>query len=185
MGGDPGGKAYYVNVGSTSYTYVFKTAGSGAPGTSKVIVFSPRHGPHHQLALTAPAGTIWTSGNVVITAGISGALATGQGVYLRYSTDAWASSTITAMTCSSTTCTGTIPAAANNPSATVRYYAFSSGGRAEHCARRQRTTTPSTATTPLSYQVNPDGTIEQEYGSTRMIDLAAGKSGDQDVCEGR
>ena len=65
--------------------------------------------------------------DVTVTATLSGALATGQGVYLRYTDDAYSTSTVIEMSGSGTTYTGTIPASINAPLANIDYYVFTSG----------------------------------------------------------
>ncbi len=174
-------KAYYVNVASTSYNYIFKTDGSS---NGKVIVFEVQ-GAVRTVTLTSrtPAGTVWPGGSVTVSASLSGSLAAGQAAYLRYSTDSFATSTVTAMSCSGATCTATIPAATNTPGATIIYYAFTSGDGLS-IAHADADYTTINRGSNYTYAVQPDGIIEREYGATRMVDLALNKSGDQDACDG-
>ena len=179
------GKAYYVNVASASYTYIFKTDGTN---NGKVIVFEVQ-GAVRTIGSTtrAPAGTVWPGSSVTINATLSGNQTTGQGVYLRYSTDSFATSTIVEMACGgSSSCSASIPAGANSAGATISYYLFTSGdGMTIASADADYATINSlnNGGSNYTYTVQPDGVIEEEYGSTRMIDLAVGKAGDQDACE--
>lgn len=177
--------AYYVNVANTTYNYVFKTDGAN---DGKVIVFEVQ-GAVRTISSTArsPAGTVWPGSAVTVAATLSGSLAAGQGVYLRYSTNSFASSTIVEMSCAGTSCSATIPAGTNTDGATVAYYLFSSGDGlsiAPADADYYTINLLNNGGSNYSYTVQPDGVIEQEYGSTRMIDQALNKDGDNDSCEG-
>ncbi|MCX6032424.1 MAG: hypothetical protein NT169_24420 [Chloroflexi bacterium] len=123
-----GSKAYYVNVGSTSYKYVFKTAGSGAPGTSKVIVFEIQDTVRSVSSTSrTPSGTVCPGEAVTVDATLDGSLSTGQAVYLRYSTDNFSTSTVVKLTGSGTSYSASIPSGTNTAENTVWYYLFTSG----------------------------------------------------------
>ncbi|GIR20966.1 MAG: hypothetical protein CM15mP36_01730 [Flavobacteriales bacterium] len=62
-----------------------------------------------------------------VTATLSGALSSGQGVYLRYSNDSFNTSTIIEMSGSGTSYSASIPANFNIDGASISYYVFTSG----------------------------------------------------------
>lgn len=123
-----GSKAYFLNVANNTNNYVFRTRyGDGITNSPELIVFEVQ-GAVRAVSLVSQAPTatgVTSTDNVVVTANTSGTLNTGQGVYLRYTINNWASSTIVAMSGSSATFTATIPA---QPSGTVvKYYVMTSG----------------------------------------------------------
>lgn len=123
-----GSKAYFINVGNSSFNYIFRTKqGDGINNSPEVVVFEVQ-GEIRNVSLVSqlPASSgVTAASSVAITANTSGVLSNGQGVYLRYTTNNWASSTILPMTGSNITYNATIPAL---PSGTnVKYYIFTSG----------------------------------------------------------
>ncbi len=121
--------AYALNVGAVTDNIIFNT-GAGAPGTAKFVAFMVT-GTVRTVASVSQsptAGAINPGQPVTVTATLSGAFAGGQSVYLRYSKDAWATSTVVQMTGAATTYTANIPAATNTASANVVYYVFTSNG---------------------------------------------------------
>ena len=123
------GKSYYINVANTSYKYVFKSNGA----TSKQVVVSEVQGAIQSVSTVGQsplAASVTNVDNVTVTATLSGSLSTGQGVYLRYTTNAFSTSTVVAMTGSGTSYTGTIPAQATGTA--VSYYVFTSGNGANN-----------------------------------------------------
>ena len=72
------------------------------------------------------AASVGVGQPVVVTTTISAALSANETVYLRYSKDGFATSTIAAFSTAGTTLTCTIPGSFNTPSANVSYYIFSS-----------------------------------------------------------
>lgn len=102
------------NGGTNSKGYVFQT--SATPVSISTIVQSPL------------AANVATGNAVTVTATTSATLPTGQGVFLRYSTDGFANSTILNMTGSGSTYSAIIPSATNTLGANVVYYVFTSGG---------------------------------------------------------
>lgn len=94
----------FMSVLSTTYNPKDITSGSQSPVAASVGVGQP----------------------VVVTTTISATLSTNETVYLRYSKDGFATSTIAAFSTAGTTLTCTIPGAFNTPSANVSYYIFSS-----------------------------------------------------------
>lgn len=122
-------KAYYINVSSTSYKYVFKTKEGGNPPTSKgLIVFQVQGDVRMISTVSQNPTTVFPGQGVTVTATLDNVLNTGQGVYLRYSTDGWTSSTISEMTfVSGNDYSASISSNLNTPSAGIAYYVFTSG----------------------------------------------------------
>ncbi|OZC03370.1 T9SS type A sorting domain-containing protein [Rubricoccus marinus] len=119
---DQGGDGRIAVTAGNSYTFVMQDVGNTENSSGIVIETS---GPLAAVAgvsraPAAPQG----SQRPVITATLSAPLPTGQGVYLRSTADAFASSTVTEMACAAQTCTAEIPA--SGVGATVVYYVFSS-----------------------------------------------------------
>ncbi len=123
------GKAYFLNIGSTSNNIVFKTSGSGAPGTSAIVCFELQGNINTVNSITQSpvAANVFPGQAVTVTANMSANQTAGQNVYLRYTTNGWFSSSVVPMTYSSSIATGTIPATANTASAPINYYVFTSG----------------------------------------------------------
>jgi dextranase len=121
-------KAYYFQTFDTSTKYIFKTSGSGAPGTARCAVI-PIHGPVQYVTglIQYPSADVYPGEDVTITATISDTFSPGQGVYLRWSTDGYITSTIVPMTGSGRQYTATIPASVNVSGAASNYYVFTSG----------------------------------------------------------
>ena len=114
------------NVVSTSYNYVFKTSAAGTAVGGNKFVFFEIQGPIRTISsVTRDITFVSSSQSPVITANLNESLSTGQSIYLRYSTDNFATSSILQMTGAGTTYTASIPTTA--PGLTVRYYVFSSG----------------------------------------------------------
>lgn len=118
--------AWRVNMPTASSTAVFKTDG-GNDGIDRSIVYVIQGAVQSvsSVAQSPVAASVFPGQAVTVTATLSGAFATGQAAYLRYSTDNFATSTVVAMTGGSPL--ATIPATANTPGAVVRYYVFTSG----------------------------------------------------------
>ncbi|WP_416439815.1 choice-of-anchor D domain-containing protein [Phnomibacter sp. MR] len=118
-----------LNVSNTAHNYVFKTLNAGTNPTGTFVVFEVQGTVQTVSSVTqAPANNAVLPGsNVVITANLSGALSSGQNVYLRYTSNNYTNSTVVAMTGSGTTYTASIPAGTNTAGANVSYYVFTSG----------------------------------------------------------
>lgn len=119
--------AIFYNVPSITYRYIFKTRNAGTNPTGDFVLFEVQGTvrtitdvSQFPLASNVPATT-----PVTITATTSGNLNNGQGVYLRYTTNNWTSSTIVSMSGSGSSFLGTIPAQSSGIS--VQYYVFTSG----------------------------------------------------------
>ncbi|MCX6209892.1 MAG: hypothetical protein NTZ59_10485, partial [Bacteroidetes bacterium] len=124
-----GSVAYYLNIANASSNVVFNT-NSGAPATAKFFA-AEIQGTIRTISTVSQTPSISNGVNpgqtVTVTATLSGTLATGQGVYIRYTTNAFSTSTIAAASISGTTATFTIPSGTNTASAAVSYYIFTSG----------------------------------------------------------
>ncbi|RAR47217.1 T9SS type A sorting domain-containing protein [Flavobacterium lacus] len=124
------GDGTYNQVNGRFYTFIIRDAASftntrgylfettAAPVTVSTVSQSPI------------AANVVTGNAVTVTATTSANLPTGQGVFLRYSTNNFSTSTVVNMTGSGTSYAATIPAATNTAGATVVYYVFTSGGTA-------------------------------------------------------
>lgn len=111
--------AWYINVTNTAWRYVFKTPSNDATSFYWWAIQG-----NEQSVSSVGQNAVIAASATTITANLSGSLSTGQTVYLRYSTDNFATSTVVAMTGSVSTYTGDIPAGANVAGNTVRYYVF-------------------------------------------------------------
>lgn len=120
--------AWFYNCPNTTDNYVFKTL---AIDGNQFIVFRVQGAIGNVANVTQSLATVYPGQDQTITATVSGAgaLPAGQGVYLRYTTDGFASSTVVEMTYtgSGQDYTTDIPAAANTAGTTVNYYIFTSG----------------------------------------------------------
>ncbi|HMR89752.1 MAG TPA: alpha-amylase family glycosyl hydrolase [Saprospiraceae bacterium] len=119
--------AIYYNVPSTTYRYIFKTRNAGTNPTGDFVLFEVQGSVRTiSTVLQSPVpSNVPSTSPVIVTATSSGNVEIGQGVYLRYTTNNWTSSTIVAMSGSGSNFTGTIPPQA--PGTSVQYYVFTSG----------------------------------------------------------
>lgn len=119
--------AIYYNVPSTTYRYIFKTRNAGTNPTGDFVLFEVQGTVRtiSTLSQSPVASNVPSTSQVTVTATSSGNVEIGQGVYLRYTTNNWTSSTIVSMSGGGTSFLGTIPAQA--PSTSVQYYVFTSG----------------------------------------------------------
>lgn len=119
--------AMYVNVASTNNRYVFKTLNAGSNPTGNWVFFELGGSSVNisSVSQTPTSSSVNDSNSVVVTATLSGNFPTGQGAYLRYSTDNWSTSTVLSMSGSGTSYNATIPAQILGT--TVKYYLFTSG----------------------------------------------------------
>lgn len=116
--------AMFIEVANADDNYIFKTFNAGVNPAYRFIYFRVA-GEVRTITNVSVPTNIMASLPATITATLSGPLAAGQGVYLRYSTDAFASSTVVPMAGSGTTYTAPIPGFAQG--AQVFYYCFTSG----------------------------------------------------------
>ena len=119
--------AMYLNVASTTHNYIFKTKDASATPSFDFIIFNVQGAVRTASNVSQNPIIVNSCQSVAITATLDGALSTGQGVYLRYSNDNFATSTVVAMTGSGTSYTASIPSGINTASANVKYYVFTSG----------------------------------------------------------
>jgi hypothetical protein len=122
--------AMFLNVGSTSYNYIFKTKDAGSNPSNQLVVFEVKGSVQAVSNVTqTPVSSSVTAGQpVTVTANLPGALSPGQLVYLRYSlSSTFTTSTVMTMSGSGTIYSGLIPSAMNAAGATVYYYVFTSG----------------------------------------------------------
>ncbi len=117
--------AYKVNVANTTNHYIFKTKQFDACSNPKAVVFEVAGAIRTVTGVSqTPNGAL--TDDVVVTANFDGALNAGQAVYLRYTKDNFATSTVVKFTGSGTTYTATIPASFNTTGSNVKYYVFTS-----------------------------------------------------------
>jgi hypothetical protein len=117
--------AMFLNVSSTAHNYVFKTENAGTNPSRKLIVFCVQGAVATINSVSRNFNAVAESQSPTISATLSAPLNTGQGIYLRYTTDNFATSTIIAMTGSATSYSAAIPSFATGTN--VKYYLFSSG----------------------------------------------------------
>ena len=119
--------AMLYSVPNATYNYVFKTLNAGTAPTGTFTFFEVQGTVQTVSSVTRGCATTVVGGAMTITANLSGALSTGQAVYLRYTNNAFSTSTVVQMTGSGTTYTAPIPAGTNTANANVAYYVFTSG----------------------------------------------------------
>jgi len=119
--------AMFLNVSNTSHNYVFKTRGGGTNPSHNLIIFQVQGDIRSVSSVGRDKTTVYRGQSITVTANLDNALSTGQGVYLRYTTDNFSNSTVVEMTGSGTTYTGDIPSGTNTANTVVSYYVFTSG----------------------------------------------------------
>jgi hypothetical protein len=117
--------AMFLNVSSTAHNYVFKTENAGTNPSRKLIVFCVQGAVATINSVSRNFNAVAASQSPTISATLSAPLNTGQGIYLRYTTDNFATSTIVEMTGAASTYSASIPSFASGTN--VKYYVFSSG----------------------------------------------------------
>jgi hypothetical protein len=119
-----GGNSNFTFSANKYYTFNWKHVAYGS--NSESVLFETSAQP---VTLSNPnriPGTVYSYQKPVVYVDISSTLPTGQGVYIRYTTENWVNSTITAMTLvSGTTYRLELPAKINGT--TVKYYFLTSG----------------------------------------------------------
>jgi len=116
--------AMYINVSNTAHNYVFKTQDAGVNPVGKFIVFNIDGNIRNVTSVSQSPVVVNSTQNVIVTATLDGPLNSGQGVYLRYTTNNFTSSTVVAMSGSGNSYMATIPTQNNNTN--VSYYVFTS-----------------------------------------------------------
>ena len=121
-------KAFFINAPNTTNNYVFKLGGSGSY-EGNIVIFEIQRAIQTISSVTRNPSTtnVPLTTPTTVTANLSGALSTGQAVWIRYSTDNFATSTVAKMSGSGTSYSSTIPANLGPAGTTVRYYTFTSG----------------------------------------------------------
>lgn len=119
--------ALKYNVPNISYKYAFKTFNAGTNPSGKFIFFEVQGAVRNVLSVSQVpiASNVGASSPVTVTAILNDNLNSGQGIYLRYTTNNWTNSAIIGMTGSGTSYTGLIPSQA--PGTYVSYYILTSG----------------------------------------------------------
>ena len=117
--------AWFRNVSALTNRYVFKTlnAGTAPTGTWVFVELSGASATVNWVSQSPSSPTV--NDAVTITATMSTVLPTGQGVYLRYTTDNWTTSSVASMSGSGTIYSTSIASQPLNT--TVKYYVFTSG----------------------------------------------------------
>ncbi|MBI1193706.1 MAG: hypothetical protein GC205_11115 [Bacteroidetes bacterium] len=124
-----------TGIGSTTTErYVFKTENAGVSPSNRLIFFKVSAAAVKSVSTVSQspvAASVNACQAVVVSAtpNTAGAASSGQGVYLRYTKDSYATSTIVEMVYNGGTGNyeSTIPAAFNTPAANVSYYILTSG----------------------------------------------------------
>ncbi len=139
----------YVDPGPTAGSARYNTGSGGASGTLPAVVsgsyytfivggnstsdnfmsvLSTTYNPVNITNCTQSpvAASVIAGAPVTVTVTTSATKNAAEYIYIRYSNDGFASSTIAAVTMSGTSGTAVIPASINTPSATLSYYIFSS-----------------------------------------------------------
>ncbi|MFN4123736.1 MAG: hypothetical protein ACK4GL_10595, partial [Flavobacteriales bacterium] len=121
--------AIRYNVPNTSYNYVFKTLNAGTNPTGTWVFFEVQGDVRtaNTVSQLPLAANVSPHAEVTVTANMSGIKSTGQEVYLRYTNNNYATSTVVQMNYIGTTATATIPASFNTAGANISYYVFTSG----------------------------------------------------------
>jgi len=121
--------AFFRNISSLSNRYVFKTKDAGTAPTGDWVFFELDASPITISSVTqSPVAVSVISGqSTTVSATLSAALPAGQGVYLRYTDNNYATSTVVELSGSGTSYTASIPAVFNTAGANVNYYLFTSG----------------------------------------------------------
>ena len=122
-----GSGAFSINCPNTTDNYVFKTP--NGPTSIDLLYFRIQGAVRSVSSVTQlpTAANVTVGVPTTVTANLDGTLATGQGVYLRYTSNNYGNSVVVQMTGSGATYTATIPGAVNAMNANVSYYVFTSG----------------------------------------------------------
>ena len=120
-----GSDAVIAVTAGNSYTFVWQDVADGAASAGIVFETSGALSTASGVSRSGPTSPP-AAEPVTVTATLNAAAPTGQGVYLRYTDDSFATSTVAEMSCSGTSCSATIPGSVNDQGETVLYYVFSS-----------------------------------------------------------
>ena len=117
--------AMFIGASSQSQNFVFKTLNAGSNPDRKMIIFRIDGAVRSINSVSRNFSTVLSGLSPTITANLDNALNTGQGVYLRYTTNGWTNSTVVPMSGSGTSYSANIPTFAVGTN--VSYYVFTSG----------------------------------------------------------
>jgi hypothetical protein len=146
--------AFFINCPNTTDNYVFKTPNGNTATTLLYFRVQGAVRTINSVSQFPIAGNVAPCSGTTVTANLSGELSAGQAVYLRYTKDNYATSTVLPLTGSGTTYSVVIPQAFNTLNANVSYYVFTSG-----------TQTPSAANADL-YTINLNNNGGSNYTYT-------------------
>lgn len=116
--------AMFIDVANADHNYVFKTFNAGTNPQYRMVYFRVE-GDIRTITSVSVPGTVNAGNPATITATLSDNLAAGQGVYLRYTTDAFATSSVIGMSGAGNSFSANIPGFAQGTE--VTYYCFTSG----------------------------------------------------------
>ena len=119
--------AMFINVPASNPNYVFKTLNAGTNPTGRFVFFQIMGDIRTITSVAQSPTSILPGQGVTVTATLNGNLNSGQGVYLRYSSNNFETSTVVQMNGSNTTFTAEIPSSVNTATANIVYYVFTSG----------------------------------------------------------
>ncbi|MFW5726003.1 MAG: G8 domain-containing protein, partial [Bacteroidota bacterium] len=123
-----GSDAFFINVSNINHNYIFKTPeGGGDDASAKFVVFEVQGDIRNVTNVSQSIEYVRPGDEVIVTATVNDVFNTGQSVYLRYTTDNFASSQVLEMSGSGTIFSATIPSTANTLDSEVIYYVFTSG----------------------------------------------------------
>lgn len=157
------GKAYYFAT-TNAYKYIIKSNGNNS---MNVICFEIQGAVQSVSTVTRSVASPTNVDVVTVTATLGAAFNTGQAAYLRYTTNAWGSSTVVPMTGSGTTYTANIPAQTGGT--TVSYNVFTSGSASG--VSTNLTTTPSKSDW---YTININNNSGSNYSYTVTTSCSTG-----------
>ncbi|MFN7015168.1 MAG: hypothetical protein ACK4ON_12955, partial [Bacteroidia bacterium] len=117
-----GGYDIYFTV--TAGNYYTLIIGENAGSNNNLSILETSYNPKDISSVSQTPSTVNTNQEVTVTINVASSLSTDEYAYLRYSTDGFSTSTITAFNMSGTSGTATIPGYASGT--TVSYYVFTS-----------------------------------------------------------
>ena len=155
-----GANSTYSQTSGNYYTYIIRDVAGGTNTDGYLFQTSAAPVSVSAVSQSPIASSVVPSSTVTVTATTSATLPTGQGVFLRYSLDSFATSTVVNMTGSGTSYVATIPT--QLAGVAVKYYVFTSGGTTPPAAADCDLATinlNNNSNSNYSYTVNTPGTI--------------------------
>jgi hypothetical protein len=122
------GDGTFNQVNGRFYTFIIKDVASFTNTRGYLFETSAAPVIVSNVSQSPLVGSVTTGNTVTINATTSANLPTGQGVFLRYSTNNFSTSTVVNMTGADSSYSATIPSGTNTAGANVVYYVFTSGG---------------------------------------------------------